>query len=247
MLKKLGVACVAGIADHNFRPDVTHVVSSAPKRNQKCLAALASGGWLLSPAWVHACAKAGALVPEAPHELASSVTEVEKRAAAHWRQRAAAAGARAFEGLRVHVTTALDKPFEREDITNVITAGGGQLVSGTVGKDPHLVITSTEGAQNKRLPALVAHGALVAGPMYVVDWLAQPKAALGQHMLLGSKAGPALAAAAAARGTMSSPAVPAAAGNRGPAGSSGAAGTGGSGKMDSDDEGAASDASILFD
>lgn len=59
------VKCITGNQRHDWAPEVTHVVSQAPRRNQKCLAAMAAGAWLVGPGWVDACAAAGALVPEA--------------------------------------------------------------------------------------------------------------------------------------------------------------------------------------
>lgn len=50
------------------------------------------------------------------YELVQAQQELESRAAQHWRQRRAATGARAFEGLRCHVAAALDPPFKRADI-----------------------------------------------------------------------------------------------------------------------------------
>lgn len=50
------------------------------------------------------------------HELLGGSADVSEGAARHWRQRKAATGQGAFEGLRVAVAPTLDKPFRRADI-----------------------------------------------------------------------------------------------------------------------------------
>ena len=56
---------MTGNQNHDWSPGVTHVVAAhMPRRNQKCLAALASGAWLVAPTWVDACVAEGRLVPE---------------------------------------------------------------------------------------------------------------------------------------------------------------------------------------
>ena len=61
-MRGLGVKATAG--DHSWQPGLTHVVAPELRRNQKCLAALASGAWLLGPSFVEASREAGHLVPE---------------------------------------------------------------------------------------------------------------------------------------------------------------------------------------
>jgi hypothetical protein len=58
------VKFVTGNERHDWTPAVTHVVSAAPRRNQKCLAVMAGGGWLVAPAWVEASVAARRLVAE---------------------------------------------------------------------------------------------------------------------------------------------------------------------------------------
>ena len=69
--------------------------------------------------------------------------------------------------------------------SNVVRAGGGRLVA-LGAPHPHLLIASPAAAASDPLVAAgVAAGALAATPLYVVEWLARPGAALGGHALLG--------------------------------------------------------------
>lgn len=195
---------------------------------------MAAGGWLVGPAWVEASEEAGHLIEEGSYELVQAQQELESRAARHWRQRRAATGARAFEGLRCHVAAALDPPFKRADIVNVLKAGGATLLASASGPNCDLAIVAAAGAPGDgRLQQLAGRGVLVAGPRYVVDWVARPRASLAEHVLLRSKPGPVLAAAAAARCTMAAPDT-----------SSGARGSFGEESAEEED---ASQASVLFD
>jgi hypothetical protein len=63
-LRDAQVKCITGNQQHDWRPEVTHVVSHTPRRNQKCLAAMAEGGWLVGTSWVEASQEAGRLLAE---------------------------------------------------------------------------------------------------------------------------------------------------------------------------------------
>jgi hypothetical protein len=54
--------------------------------------------------------------PQEEHELVGGSSELEARAARHWRLRRAATGRGAFAGLRVLVSASLEDPFKPEDI-----------------------------------------------------------------------------------------------------------------------------------
>ena len=56
--------------NHSFSQPALRCRCCAPPAAQKCLAALASGGWLVGPGWIDACQEAGALVPEVGTEAA---------------------------------------------------------------------------------------------------------------------------------------------------------------------------------
>ena len=69
---------------------------------------------------------------------------------------------------------------------NVVKAGGGRLVApgsaaGSSSGRVDLAIASP--ADAGQLAALAAGGALVASPLFVVEWLAQPRASLARHAL----------------------------------------------------------------
>ena len=60
----LQVRCIPGNQRHDWTPGTTHVVMHGPRRNQKSLAMMAAGGWLVGPGWVEASVAAGRMVPE---------------------------------------------------------------------------------------------------------------------------------------------------------------------------------------
>ena len=79
----------------------------------------------------------------------------------------------------------------------MIKAGGGQLApasrwqaaaaggSRSGGAPLDLVISDSASASSSpALAALVGQGALAAGPKYIVEWLARPRASLSAHVLL---------------------------------------------------------------
>ncbi|KAI8819393.1 BRCT domain-containing protein [Fimicolochytrium jonesii] len=60
-----------------WHPDITHLIVKQPGRTEKCLAAIASGMWVLQPSYVDACQKAKSLVSEEPYEWVSNATTNE--------------------------------------------------------------------------------------------------------------------------------------------------------------------------
>ncbi|KAJ3151155.1 DNA topoisomerase 2-binding protein 1 [Geranomyces michiganensis] len=56
------------VHDGNWNASVTHLVVARLGRTEKCLAAIASGVWLVRPDYVRACGDAGAFVDEEPWE-----------------------------------------------------------------------------------------------------------------------------------------------------------------------------------
>ncbi|XP_015753275.1 PREDICTED: DNA topoisomerase 2-binding protein 1-like [Acropora digitifera] len=51
-----------------FNPECTHVVVGKPNRNEKYLAAVAAGKWVLRKSYLEASREAGFFVDEASHE-----------------------------------------------------------------------------------------------------------------------------------------------------------------------------------
>ncbi|KAI8592361.1 BRCT domain-containing protein [Geranomyces variabilis] len=82
------------VHDDPWNDSVTHLVVPKLGRTEKCLAAIASGAWLVRPGYVRACADAGAFVDEEPWEwtLDGIITEVGDddrwmhKAPRRWRQ-----------------------------------------------------------------------------------------------------------------------------------------------------------------
>lgn len=62
-----------------------------------------------------------------------------------------------------------------------------------------VVASASAAAASPAVQARVKDGAVCVSSLYVVDWLAQPHAGLGAHVLLGSRPSAKVAAAEAAR------------------------------------------------
>lgn len=55
-----------------FDPNCTHIVVGHPLRNEKYLASVAAGKWVLHRSYLEACRTAGCFVPEEDYEWGSS-------------------------------------------------------------------------------------------------------------------------------------------------------------------------------
>lgn len=197
------VEVTSGVDSHDWQPDFTHVIAPAVLRNQKCLAALAAGAWLVSPAFASACSKAKKLVDEEPYEIAAPGAGglVESSVARFWRLRRDSTGHGAFSGLSFALARQLDDPPSREDLCGIIKAGDGLLVP--LSRQADVVIAAASIAQsNASVQRQVKGGALCVSSGWLVDWLARPGMSLDCHLLLEgeNRRGPALARAEAERG-----------------------------------------------
>jgi hypothetical protein len=181
-----------GDLNHDWKPEFTHVIAPELKRNQKCLAALASGAWIVSPAFAAACQAAGKVVNAEPFEL---------EIARFWRVKRNERGSGAFNGLSFAILArGLDEPPSRDDITAIIKAGGGSILP--ISSQADIVISgkSTSTATSS-VQSQLKGGALCVTSMYIVDWLSKPHSNLEEHVLAGGeKKSKAITAAEAARG-----------------------------------------------
>ncbi|KAG7673972.1 hypothetical protein Ndes2526B_g02552 [Nannochloris sp. 'desiccata'] len=208
---------LAGELKHDWQPEFTHIVAPSLKRNQKCLAALASGAWIVGPEFATVCQEAGKLVDADAYEVerpvaggsdtfkkkstsnATGAAGIESGVARFWRMKRAQTGAGAFNGLYFTIVArGLDEPPSKDDLIAILLAGGGTLVP--LSQQADIVIagkncaTSSDSVQKQ-----VKGGAMCVNSMYVVDWLAKPSSNLEEHVLLGGghKRGRVIAAEAA--------------------------------------------------
>ncbi|XP_069861535.1 DNA topoisomerase 2-binding protein 1 isoform X1 [Dipodomys merriami] len=126
-----------------FDPSCTHIVVGHPLRNEKFLASVAAGKWVVHRSFMEACRAAGRFVPEEDYEWGSSAIldalggapEQQRRlarAAVRWRkaiqERRRAGGAQgAFSGWKVilHVEQSREAGFKR-----LLQSGGAKVLSG---------------------------------------------------------------------------------------------------------------------
>lgn len=205
-LRRLGASAEGGPAAARWRSRTTHVLEPRLRRSARTLAALAAGAWLLDSGYAAACAAAGRLLPEAPHELVTDPSgRVARRAPAHWRRRAASTGGGAFAGLTVAVLPGLAPDGagpDKDDVERMLTAGGATVVPAATAVDrgaDFVVAPPDAAAGDGRTGALRRAKALLVSPAFVVTWLAQPMADLAPHVLFGGGVAGGLAVRVAAR------------------------------------------------
>ncbi|XP_050310488.1 DNA topoisomerase 2-binding protein 1 [Anthonomus grandis grandis] len=126
-LKKLG-ASVSEAA--NYDPTATHLICVKPSRNEKTLACMAAGKWILHVSYVEKCMAAGRFIDEEEFEFGNpkarnNVQFEEKDNCIHlWRKEISRRGYGAFNDMRAIVMT-----DRKAAIANVIEAGGGLVVN----------------------------------------------------------------------------------------------------------------------
>lgn len=214
---------LAGDFKHDWQPEFTHIIAPSLKRNQKCLAALASGAWIVGPDFATACQKAGKLVDAEAYELerpvaggndtsnkksSSTSTEsaaIEAGVARFWRLKRDETGVGAFNGLSFTIITrGIDEPPSKDDLTAMISAGGGTLVP--LSQKADVVIAGENCAKSSdSVQKQVKGGAVCVKSMYIVDWLSKPSSKLEEHVLFGGGHNKAVIAAEAARGAEQRP------------------------------------------
>nr|CAB3267172.1 DNA topoisomerase 2-binding protein 1-like [Phallusia mammillata] len=174
-----------------FDPSCTHLIMKRPVRNEKYLASLSSGKWILSTSYIEACKEAGSFVKEEPHEYGnpsarwSSLSETEEllvASAYRWRSRLNEKRASneevegAFVKWRVvmHVSERHGAGFVR-----LLQSGGGKVLSralpyhGPIGDVTHAIIDVNRVKQlpGSELEALVRANVHCCVPEYIADFL----------------------------------------------------------------------------
>ncbi|EDO38946.1 predicted protein, partial [Nematostella vectensis] len=121
-----------------FNPECTHVVVGKPNRNEKYLAAMAAGKWVLHKSYLEASREEGVFVREAPHEWGVEVAGEQPNklatAAKRWRCRLAhqrktadpSQSLGAFTGWSVFLC--VDKS-RQPGFKRLLEAGGAKVVS----------------------------------------------------------------------------------------------------------------------
>ncbi|XP_066206563.1 DNA topoisomerase 2-binding protein 1 isoform X1 [Saccopteryx leptura] len=140
LIEKLGGLV---IEKQSFDPNCTHIVVGHPLRNEKYLAAVAAGKWVLHRSYLEACRAAGSFLPEEDYEWGSSsildvltgISVQQRRlavAAMRWRkkiQQRQESGIveGAFSGWKVilHVDQSREAGFKR-----LLQSGGAKVLPG---------------------------------------------------------------------------------------------------------------------
>uniref|UniRef100_A0AAY5F621 BRCT domain-containing protein n=1 Tax=Electrophorus electricus TaxID=8005 RepID=A0AAY5F621_ELEEL len=169
-----------------FDPSCSHIIVGYPLRNEKYLAAMAAGKWILHRSYLEACRSEGHFIPEDDYEWGSrsildalpSITSQQKRlalAALRWRK--ALQGHGAFGGWTVmlNIDQARDAGFRR-----LLQSGGARVLpspSPSLYKDTtHLFADFSQlgpGDVRVDVAEASAHGVKCLRPEYIADYLMQ--------------------------------------------------------------------------
>ncbi|XP_022099813.1 DNA topoisomerase 2-binding protein 1-like isoform X2 [Acanthaster planci] len=179
-----------------FDPSCTHLVVGNPTRNEKYLASLASGKWVLHKSFFEACRRAGEFVEEEPHEWGSATdlstlneqTVKLALAACRWRRQlqqtqktVAEELCGAFVGWRVvlYIDRSKEASFKR-----ILLAGGAKVLGMrppfTNLQDVTHAFMDLQKTKNPEgvldLEAIASAGILCLKPEYIADFLMQDPA-----------------------------------------------------------------------
>uniref|UniRef100_A0A4W4ESJ0 BRCT domain-containing protein n=1 Tax=Electrophorus electricus TaxID=8005 RepID=A0A4W4ESJ0_ELEEL len=173
-----------------FDPSCSHIIVGYPLRNEKYLAAMAAGKWILHRSYLEACRSEGHFIPEDDYEWGSrsildalpSITSQQKRlalAALRWRKalQGHADKEGAFGGWTVmlNIDQARDAGFRR-----LLQSGGARVLpspSPSLYKDTtHLFADFSQlgpGDVRVDVAEASAHGVKCLRPEYIADYLMQ--------------------------------------------------------------------------
>ena len=193
--------------EHQWRPHITHIVTSQVRRCEKILAGMAAGVWVLGSPWLEESHSKGKVLPEAGFEAVEPAGDLfGPGALAHWRRRRAERGEGAFAGLRVGLHGKFRGAPKRPSaatLRNILQAGGAEVVpASNPGALDFVVVPEEPAKAPAAVKALAEAGTPVVAGGYVTDWVAFPDAPLEGHFLFGTSAPPALLEAQRARGRL---------------------------------------------
>ncbi|XP_060756012.1 DNA topoisomerase 2-binding protein 1 isoform X2 [Neoarius graeffei] len=189
-----------------FDPSCTHIIVGYPLRNEKYLAAMAAGKWILHRSYLEACRAEGYFIPEENYEWGShsildalpSINSQQKRlalAALRWRKSLQGLTDKegAFGGWTVmlNIDQARDAGFRR-----LLQSGGAKVLpspSPSLYKETtHLFADfSRLGPNDARVDVTeaMAYGVKCLRPEYIADYLMQePSPPMDAYYLLGAAA-----------------------------------------------------------
>ncbi|PIK57371.1 putative DNA topoisomerase 2-binding protein 1 [Apostichopus japonicus] len=165
----------------------THMIVGNPSKNEKYLAAVASGKWILHRSYMVECQKAGKFIEEAPHELnASMFPEKMSRASVlcsapkRWREQLQMEDADhhgAFDGWKVLLVVEESK---EKGLKRILEAGCGVVLTTRVpfpassSEATHLFLSSSKMKGVKDMvdfEQIVSNGTLCLKPEYIADFL----------------------------------------------------------------------------
>ncbi|MCJ8745696.1 hypothetical protein PDJAM_G00133130 [Pangasius djambal] len=187
-----------------FDPSCTHIIVGYPLRNEKYLAAMAAGKWILHRSYLEACRAEGHFIPEEDYEWGSrsildalpSINSQQKRlalAALRWRKslqgRTDKEGAFGGWTVMLNIDQARDAGFRR-----LLQSGGAKVLpspSPSLYKETtHLFADfSRLGPNDVRVDVTeaMAHGVKCLRPEYIADYLMQePSPPMDAYYLPGA-------------------------------------------------------------
>ena len=193
--------------EHQWRPHITHIVTSQVRRCEKILAGLAAGVWILGSTWLEESHSEGQVLPEDRFEAVEPAGDLfGPGALAHWRRRRAERGEGAFAGLRVGLHGKFRGGPKRPSaatLRSILQAGGAEVVSANASGALDFVVVPEEVTKPPpAIKALAEAGVPIVAGGYITDWVAFPGTLLEGHFLFGTSASPALLEAQRARGEL---------------------------------------------
>ncbi|XP_066502923.1 DNA topoisomerase 2-binding protein 1 isoform X2 [Hoplias malabaricus] len=189
-----------------FDPSCSHVIVGTPLRNEKFLAAMAAGKWILNRSYLEACRVEGRFLPEENFEwgnysildAVSNISSQQRRlalAALRWRKslqgRTNKEGAFGGWIVMLNIDHARDAGFRR-----LLQSGGAKVLPGP---SPSLYKETTHlfadfsrlgpGDTRVDVTEAVAHGVKCLRPEYIADYLMQdPSPPMDAYYLPGAAA-----------------------------------------------------------
>lgn len=112
-----------------YDPSVTHLICPKPGKNEKALASMASGKWILHVSYIEKSKKAGRFLNEEEFEFGNPKArnkqfyDPKDSYVYHWRRKISERGYGAFHDMRAIVVAE-----KRNALINVIEAGGGVVI-----------------------------------------------------------------------------------------------------------------------
>ncbi|XP_077410568.1 DNA topoisomerase 2-binding protein 1 isoform X2 [Vanacampus margaritifer] len=188
----------------SFDPSCSHIIVGTPLRNEKYLAAMAAGKWILHRSYLEACRSVGRFIPEEDYEWGSSsildalpsISSQQRRlalAAMRWRK--ALRGSSKQEGAFSGWTVMLNIDQSREAGFRRLLQSGGAKVLPSASHSMYKVATHLFADFSRLRPGdfrvdvsdASAQGVTCLKPEYIADYLMQepiPPTAL--YLLAGS-------------------------------------------------------------